>query len=92
MPPPAARDTGSVDDVPDDRPLVVMVARLAPPKDPVTFVRAAALVPQARDLRSGHGVVEERGDVRSAQGDRVGVLFEPGRAMVFDKITGARIR
>ena len=46
-------------------------------------------------LRAENGerlIVEERGDERSAQGDRVGVSFETHRAMVFDSASGARIR
>ena len=37
-------------------------------------------------------IVEERGDERSAEGSRVGITFEPERAMLFDKETEARIR
>ncbi|MDA4847679.1 ABC transporter ATP-binding protein [Hoeflea poritis] len=37
-------------------------------------------------------IVEERGDERSVEGSRVGITFEPGRAMLFDKETEARIR
>ena len=46
-------------------------------------------------LRADNGerlVVEERGDKRSSQGDRVGVKFEPSRVMVFEQDTGIRIR
>ncbi|NNE79777.1 MAG: sn-glycerol-3-phosphate ABC transporter ATP-binding protein UgpC [Silicimonas sp.] len=46
-------------------------------------------------LRADNGerqIVEERGDDRSVQGDRVGVTFEPRRAMLFDSSSGARIR
>ena len=46
-------------------------------------------------LRAKNGerlIVEERGDERSRQGARVGVSFEPDRAMVFDAQTEARIR
>ena len=37
-------------------------------------------------------VVEERGDERSRIGSRVGVSFDPGRAMVFDAKTDQRVR
>ena len=36
-------------------------------------------------------VVEERGERRAARGDRVGLAFEPSRAMLFDGETGARL-
>ncbi len=45
-------------------------------------------------LVSGTGerlVVEERGDERARRGQRVGLRFEPARAMLFDAGTGARI-
>ena len=37
-------------------------------------------------------IVEERGDERSSTGDKVGVKFEPHRAMLFDRATEKRIR
>ena len=37
-------------------------------------------------------IVEERGDDRSSEGDRVGLNFEPGRVMVFEREGGLRIR
>ncbi|MGR3484377.1 MAG: ABC transporter ATP-binding protein [Paracoccaceae bacterium] len=37
-------------------------------------------------------VVEERGDVRSRQGDMVGLTLEDGRAYLFDAATEARLR
>ncbi|WP_136659536.1 sn-glycerol-3-phosphate ABC transporter ATP-binding protein UgpC [Nitratireductor sp. XY-223] len=37
-------------------------------------------------------IVEERGDERSTEGSRVSIKFEPGRAMLFDRETEARIR
>jgi lactose/L-arabinose transport system ATP-binding protein len=37
-------------------------------------------------------VVEERGETRSRSGDRVGVVIEPDKALVFDAATEARIR
>ncbi|MBT8408460.1 MAG: sn-glycerol-3-phosphate ABC transporter ATP-binding protein UgpC [Alphaproteobacteria bacterium] len=37
-------------------------------------------------------IVEERGDDRSGSGARVGVKFEPSRAMVFDRQSELRIR
>ncbi|CAM4408703.1 ABC transporter ATP-binding protein [Palleronia rufa] len=37
-------------------------------------------------------VVEERGDTRSSDGDRVGLTFDAGRVMVFDAESGLRIR
>ena len=37
-------------------------------------------------------VVEERGDVRSAEGEMVGLTVEPGRAMLFDAATERRLR
>ncbi|NCO21420.1 MAG: sn-glycerol-3-phosphate ABC transporter ATP-binding protein UgpC [Rhodobacterales bacterium] len=37
-------------------------------------------------------IVEERGDHRSAEGARVGVRFDPARAMLFDDKSEARIR
>ena len=37
-------------------------------------------------------IVEERGDSRAAKGDRAGLSMDPGRAMLFDAETGARIR
>jgi multiple sugar transport system ATP-binding protein len=37
-------------------------------------------------------IVEERGDDRSRAGARVGVMFSPQRAMLFDRKTEARIR
>ena len=37
-------------------------------------------------------IVEERGDARSDEGQRVGVNFETSRVMVFDGNTEARIR
>lgn len=37
-------------------------------------------------------VVEERGDVRSDEGDRVTLSVDPARIMMFDAQTGARIR
>ncbi|MEM0946434.1 MAG: sn-glycerol-3-phosphate ABC transporter ATP-binding protein UgpC [Pseudomonadota bacterium] len=37
-------------------------------------------------------IVEERGDERSAEGTRVGLGFEPGRAYLFEKESGRRIR
>ena len=46
-------------------------------------------------LRASDGtrlVVEERGDVRSKQGDAVGVTFEPNRALMFDAKTEERLR
>ena len=36
--------------------------------------------------------VEERGDIRSTEGDRVGLTVDPGRVMVFDDATGMRMR
>lgn len=50
--------------------LVVMVARLAPPKDPLTFVRAAALLPHGvRAVLVGDGPLAA--DARAAAGARV---------------------
>ena len=37
-------------------------------------------------------VVEERGDARSREGDRVGLAIDPGRVLAFDAATGARLR
>ena len=37
-------------------------------------------------------IVEERGDERSREGDRVGIRFEPHRVMVFDAASEARLR
>ncbi|MFK7754477.1 MAG: ABC transporter ATP-binding protein [Sedimentitalea sp.] len=37
-------------------------------------------------------IVEERGDMRSTEGDRVALQFDPARAMVFDRRSGARLR
>jgi lactose/L-arabinose transport system ATP-binding protein len=37
-------------------------------------------------------IVEERGDTRSSEGDRVGVKIDPARVMVFDAKTEARLR
>ena len=37
-------------------------------------------------------IVEERGDERSRIGDKVGLSFEPDRAMLFNAQTEARIR
>jgi lactose/L-arabinose transport system ATP-binding protein len=37
-------------------------------------------------------IVEERGDRRSAEGDRVALSIDPARAMLFDAATGARLR
>jgi len=36
--------------------------------------------------------VEERGDIRSKEGDRVGLRIDPARVMVFDSQTDARVR
>lgn len=55
LPPRRDDPDGMLDQVPSDRPLVVMVARLTAPKDPVAFVRAAALVPEARFVLVGDG-------------------------------------
>jgi lactose/L-arabinose transport system ATP-binding protein len=46
-------------------------------------------------LRASDGtrlIVEERGDVRSKQGDTVGLTFEPERALMFDAKTEDRLR
>ncbi|WGH79926.1 ABC transporter ATP-binding protein [Jannaschia ovalis] len=46
-------------------------------------------------LTAGTGeklIVEERGDIRSTEGDRVGVTIDPVRVMVFDAESEARIR
>ena len=46
-------------------------------------------------LVSGTGerlVVEERGEERASRGQRVGLRFDPARAMLFDAGSGARIR
>ncbi|MEL6206071.1 MAG: sn-glycerol-3-phosphate ABC transporter ATP-binding protein UgpC [Pseudomonadota bacterium] len=37
-------------------------------------------------------IVEERGDVRSRAGDRVGLTFDPARAYLFDADSGVRLR
>ena len=37
-------------------------------------------------------IVEERGDARSEPGARVGLRFDPSRALVFDAESGARLR
>jgi len=74
VPPPTPGDDARLTDLPEDRPLVVMVARLAPPKDPVTFVRAAALVPGARFVLVGDGELAEEVRKASAGTD---VLFLP---------------
>ena len=37
-------------------------------------------------------VIEERGDHRSATGDRVGVTIDASRIYLFDAESGARIR
>ncbi|KIT14484.1 ABC transporter ATP-binding protein [Jannaschia aquimarina] len=37
-------------------------------------------------------IVEERGDLRSSAGDRVGLTLDPERAMVFDAATERRLR
>ncbi len=37
-------------------------------------------------------VVEERGDIRSDEGDRIGLTIDPIRILVFDGVTEARIR
>ena len=37
-------------------------------------------------------VVEERGDIRSDEGDRIGLTIEAGRIMLFDAASGLRIR
>jgi len=36
--------------------------------------------------------VEERGDIRSTEGDRVGLKIDPARIMVFDAASDARVR
>ena len=46
-------------------------------------------------LRADNGekmVVEERGDIRSKAGDRVGLSIDPGRVMLFDAKTEDRLR
>ncbi|MEM9796835.1 MAG: sn-glycerol-3-phosphate ABC transporter ATP-binding protein UgpC [Pseudomonadota bacterium] len=46
-------------------------------------------------LTAGTGekiIVEERGDRRSAEGDRVGLTIDPARVMLFDAATERRIR
>ena len=37
-------------------------------------------------------IVEERGDERSKMGDKVGLTFEPHRALMFDSKTEERLR
>ncbi len=37
-------------------------------------------------------IVEERGDTRSREGDRVGLTFDPARLYLFDKATEQRLR
>ena len=37
-------------------------------------------------------IVEERGDARSREGDRVGLAFDPARVLVFDRQSERRIR
>jgi len=37
-------------------------------------------------------IVEERGDERSKQGDKVNVEFDPSRALMFDAQTEERMR
>ena len=37
-------------------------------------------------------IVEERGDERASEGDKVAIRFDPKRAMLFDATTEARIR
>ncbi|MEM8849453.1 MAG: sn-glycerol-3-phosphate ABC transporter ATP-binding protein UgpC [Pseudomonadota bacterium] len=46
-------------------------------------------------LTAGTGeklIVEERGDIRSNEGDRVGLSIDPGRVMLFDAATEQRLR
>jgi glycosyltransferase involved in cell wall biosynthesis len=75
VPPPSDAATDGLPEPDPARPLVVMVARLAEPKDPVTFVRAAAACPHegARFALVGDGPL--RADVRAADpAGRVTVL------------------
>ncbi len=78
--------------LPDDgKPLVVMAARLAAPKDPVTFVRAAAaLDPEhsARFVLVGDGALAE--DARAAAGDH-DVHFLPPETDVRGLLRRARV-
>jgi lactose/L-arabinose transport system ATP-binding protein len=46
-------------------------------------------------LTTGAGeklIVEERGDMRSSDGDRVGLSIDPERVFLFDAMTEARLR
>ncbi len=90
VPPPIARGDTKLPDLPADRPLVVMVARLVPPKDPLTFVRAAAHVPQARFVLVGDGelAAPARAAAKAANTD---VLFLPPETPVRALLAGTRV-
>jgi len=88
VPPVSTGSTAALDDLPNDRPLVVMVARLEAPKDPVTFVTAARKVPGARFVLVGDGELAEATRAAAADSD---VLFLPPDTPVRPLLARSRV-
>ncbi len=97
LPPPSGNAPAALPQPDAERPLVVMIARLAEPKDPVTFVRAAALaaaaaaaagVDRARYVLVGDGPL--RGAVAAADPRGLVQVLPPG-TRVRELLAGARV-
>ncbi len=77
QPPPERGRLRAALELPADLPLVVAVGRLAEPKDPLTFIRLAAMTPGARFVWLGDGPLRpdcERALAEQALQDRVALL------------------
>lgn len=92
--PPRRADAPKVAPPPESERIVLMAARLAEPKDPLTFVRAAALVDPAlgaRFLLVGEGplLAEAQREAASLPAGRV--VFVPANADVRTLLAGSRV-
>jgi glycosyltransferase involved in cell wall biosynthesis len=92
--PPRRADAPKVAPPPESERIVLMAARLAEPKDPLTFVRAAALVDPAlgaRFLLVGEGPLLDEAKREAAALPDGRFLFLPANADVRTLLAGSRV-
>lgn len=92
--PPRRADAPNVTPSESDERVVLMAARLAEPKDPLTFVRAAGLVDaslNARFLLVGEGPLLDEAKAEAAKLPAGRVVFVPAKADVRTLLSGSRV-
>jgi glycosyltransferase involved in cell wall biosynthesis len=92
--PPRRADAPKTAPTETDERVVLMAARLAEPKDPLTFVRAAGLVDaslNARFLLVGEGPLLDEAKSEAAKLPDGRVVFVPARADVRTLLAGSRV-